>query len=424
MISSMLSTRLGLCAIGMAGAIAATVAGCTGDDTTDAAPTDAGMDSTSADGPESADTSGNDTTSDTSKPRGDDGGVDAGPAFDCDADTPDAGAEGGAQAPTDLRCTGLYADWDTKTVAADMRPFTPGYVLWSDGAVKSRWVHLPSGQKIDATNPDEWVFPVGTKFFKEFAIGGARVETRLFWKVASGQWVRTTYKWSKDESTATRLDIGSGGPPADAGVIDDGGANLDGAATFEIPSVQKCDACHNGRTDKVLGFEAVSLGAAKAAGVTLTVLKNEGLLVTDDGGVSSIPATLTIPEDATGNARESIGWLHANCGTTCHNANPKAGCYFNTMRLRVKVDELAGTPTVQSLELYATTHDVPATVALGDPAFNPYDRIAHGVPSKSLVRYLIGRRTTEPFEQMPPLDTHIVDTADLATIDAWITQMP
>src|SRR5262245_3812814 len=91
----------------------------------------------------------------------------------------------GGGLPVDLRCTGLYADWASKTVAPDVQPFAPGTPLWSDGARKQRWIQLPAGATIDTTNPDEWVFPVGTKAWKEFSLGGRKVETRLFQKVSA-----------------------------------------------------------------------------------------------------------------------------------------------------------------------------------------------------------------------------------------------
>jgi hypothetical protein len=77
------------------------------------------------------------------------------------------------------------------------------------------------------------------------------------------------------------------------------------------------------------------------------------------------------------------------------------------------------------MQVYTTTHDVPAVTGLGDPAFKPYNRITHGDPSKSLIRYLVGRRTTtEIYGQMPPIDTHTVDVADVANLNAWITALP
>ena len=85
---------------------------------------------------------------------------------------------GGAPAPSwppaTLRDTGLYSDWATKTIARDNLPFSPQYPLWSDGAKKSRWVRIPKGAYIDASNPDVWRFPVGTRLWKEFRFATPR----------------------------------------------------------------------------------------------------------------------------------------------------------------------------------------------------------------------------------------------------------
>ena len=53
----------------------------------------------------------------------------------------------------------------------------PTEALWSDGAVKRRFIYLPPGTTIDTTNMDEWVFPVGTKFWKEFSVDGRKLRT-------------------------------------------------------------------------------------------------------------------------------------------------------------------------------------------------------------------------------------------------------
>jgi hypothetical protein len=50
-----------------------------------------------------------------------------------------------AQAPAALSQTGLYADIASDTMAPGVVPFTPQFELWSDGAVKRRWMQLPPG---------------------------------------------------------------------------------------------------------------------------------------------------------------------------------------------------------------------------------------------------------------------------------------
>src|SRR5690349_1711795 len=98
---------------------------------------------------------------------------DAGPFDGGTADVPDAPAKRGRD---QLSQTGLYADIATKTIAADVLAFEPSYVLWSDGATKTRWVRLPPGTSIDTTDPDHWVLPVGTQLWKEFVRDGKRIE--------------------------------------------------------------------------------------------------------------------------------------------------------------------------------------------------------------------------------------------------------
>ena len=63
---------------------------------------------------------------------------------------PQAGPTGQAdetRPPASLRDTGLYSDWDSKTIAAGNLPYTPQYPLWTDGAAKQRWIPPPGRQR-------------------------------------------------------------------------------------------------------------------------------------------------------------------------------------------------------------------------------------------------------------------------------------
>jgi hypothetical protein len=332
-----------------------------------------------------------------------------------DAADPACVSDGGL--PDDLRCTGLYSNFAAKTVAPSARAYAPGAPFWSDGADKSRWVSLPPGTKIDSSNMDEWIFPSGTKFWKEFKVGGKRVETRLFSKTAprdpssdagiayAATWEWTTYKWSSDESTATRLDSGA--------------TNVNGT-TYEIPSQAQCDQCHSGKDDKILGFEALNMGLAGASGVTLSVLASEGRL-------TNAPATTTfaIPEDATGKARDALSWLHGNC-SACHNANQNAGALFTGLFLRVRTAELTGdggAARVQDLDAYKTAvnQDPKALTAFKNQGFKLI--AAHDV-AFSLIPKLAAARNVSGVPQMPPIVTHIADDAGVAKINDWISGLP
>jgi hypothetical protein len=329
---------------------------------------------------------------------------DSGVALDAGSlDAGDCGVGPSGEA-TELQCAGLYSDWASKTVAPGIVQYTPGLQLWSDGAIKTRWVQLPAGQKIDTSNMDEWTFPVGTRFWKEFRLPTSdsstptRIETRLLWKKSTG-WYRTTYRWSDDgETSATELT---------AGQLDVNGTG------YEVPSQYECQDCHQGRMDNVLGFEAVGLSAPGTSGVTMQDLV--------EAGTVTVPpdASLAVPGDAVESA--ALGWLHVNCGIACHNQGlGLAGPSGFWMRL-----DVATLGSVQATDTYTTgwnqvttTFQVPGAstsyrfhacdVASSAGYYRPSVRDGvNGVPANS---------------QMPTIDTHKVDDAGLAILSAWINE--
>jgi hypothetical protein len=306
---------------------------------------------------------------------------------------------GSAGEPLDLRCTGLYSNWASRTIASDVRQYDPGLHLWSDGANKTRWIYLPPGTKIDTSNMDQWMFPVGTKVWKEFDVGGARIETRLLWKKPSGGWYLTTYAWSSDQSTATELTTGK--------LAADG-------ASFEIPAQSACYDCHNGRYDAVLGFEAVALSTGQASGVTMATLAAANLL-TDP------PAKpITIPGDAT--AVAALGYLHMNCGIPCHNPD-SGGASGTGLFMRLDVATLASVTTTPTWTTGMGVSSFFAVPGVTSPQiFNPCN------PDSSSAYYRMNHRDgvdgTPGGVQMPPEITHEVDTTGVATIAAWLAGLP
>ena len=305
--------------------------------------------------------------------------------------------------PLGLACTGLYSDWPTKTIAPGLSPYTPGLVFWSDGATKKRWIYLPPGEKIDTSNMDEWTFPVGTRIWKEFSFpigdGGAetRIETRLLWKRGAGDWYRTTYAWSPDgETSATELTQGE---------LDAGGIG------YEIPSQSMCNVCHEGRLDDVLGFEAVSLAAPGATGLTMSALEDAGL-------ITAVPdASLAIPGDPVQAA--ALGWLHANCGTACHNSSTG---YAETTGFWMRLD-VATLGSVHATNTFTTGWNQP-TVGFNIPGATTTYRFHACDTGSSCAYYRPDHRDgvdgTQSGTQMPPIDSHEVDSADVAKVAAWI----
>ena len=152
-------------------------------------------------------------------------------------------------APDTLIETGLYEAGRLGVVDGRNQLFSPQYPLWSDGASKRRWIFLPAGAAIDATEAYEWNFPVGTKLWKEFAFGGRKVETRFLWKISATEWAFASYAWNADGTSASKAPE-EGLPRV---------AEIAPGKSHSIPSVTECRACHVSNRTEVLGFNALQL---------------------------------------------------------------------------------------------------------------------------------------------------------------------
>ena len=311
--------------------------------------------------------------------------------------------------PADLSCTGLYSDVGAKVLGPGIQPYAPAFSLWSDGATKQRWVYLPPGSKINAEDPDEWVYPVGTRFFKEFSVAGQRVETRLWQKVDDGYWVHATYAWNPDETVAQRHPGGD--------------VDVNGVA-YHIPTRNECEDCHKGRTDRILGFGVVSSGVVGATGVTLdTLVRDQRIFPTSFTGpyaLEAVPPVLNggAPPTSMTVAMKTFGWLHANCGISCHNENPRAIASRTGLHLRLRFEELDGRP-LAATEAYARMVNQPVVTANWRGGL----RVTPGNPDASWLYQLVSSRGPG-LPQMPPFASNVIDPEAVANLAAWIETLP
>lgn len=306
--------------------------------------------------------------------------------------------------PERLSQTGLYADLATKQVAAGLLAFTPQYPLWSDGARKQRWIALPPGTTIDGADPDAWVFPVGTRLWKEFAFE-RRVETRYLELTTDG-WVFATYRWLDDGSDAVLA----------AKFGERAVYRLADGASYDLPARSDCRACHEGKVSRVLGFSALQLSGARDPGALHSEPLGPGDLdlasLVRRGLVRGLPASLVAnpPRIAAGSPleRAALGYLHGNC-SHCHNARgPLADLDFS---LEVRVAPGAAPPG-------ALTTAVGRTARFQPSGAQPMQRIATGRPEASLLLQRISRR--DPISAMPPLGSRVVDGEAVALVERWI----
>jgi mono/diheme cytochrome c family protein len=312
-----------------------------------------------------------------------------------------------AQAPRLLSETGLYTD-SPSVVNPNNRAYSPQYPLWSDGAGKDRWILLPAGAPIDATRMDRWAFPEGTKFWKEFAFGGRKVETRFIWRATAQDWVFATYLWDDDqkdaalaprEGVASYLEIAPG-------------------KRHGIPSVADCLTCHE---RGVLGFSALQLSTdrdplaphaepLKPGMVTLATLVEEGLIKPAPSHLVETPPRIASDNPHT---RAVLGYLMSNCGS-CHAADGALGQLGLDFLHSPAAGDQAGEPGFASSVGRAGRWNIPS---LPEGATR---RIEPGAPERSSVFYRMNSR--RPLSQMPPLGTVLPDQQALDLLRRWITE--
>lgn len=250
------------------------------------------------------------------------------------------------------------------------RAYEPRFALWSDGATKRRWIRLPPGARIDTSNPDAWQFPVGTRLWKEFALDGKRLETRLLLR-AEDEWLFVAYAWNEAQTDAELL------PEGATAVL---------GTKHSIPAATQCQGCHLGTTSRVLGFSGVQLEG--------TALSPQKLF--DEGWLTTAPPSYEVPGDA--KTQAALGYLHANC-SHCHNqTRPPEGearCWNPERRFDFQV-RVATQPSTNAL------------TTIGAP----------GNPTWRDVLDIVGRTSAQG--GMPPLAKDVVDTEGVASLRAFV----
>lgn len=318
--------------------------------------------------------------------------------------------------------------------------YLPQYPLWSDGSIKKRWVYIPKRAQIDTRDPDNWVFPTGTKFWKEFAFeenGSLRkIETRLMEKTADDSWIMLTFVWNEAQTNAVLA--------PEAGIKNH--YELANGKFYDIPSQHDCEYCHskagidNGpQKTPVLGFSALQLsddrdpnaihGEPLTKGMmTLLALQKRKIVSHKMDYLPAIAESEYAPLQ-----RSVFGYLHGNCGH-CHNESGLAE-FTNTLNFNHK----ATARFIQQNGTYKTAIAKPITAYL-QPAGSPTLVINPGHAADSALIY----RMTEEFEQytfhvpdwhhsagfsltlgvkMPFVGTNVIDQTAIDVITEYINNL-
>ncbi|HUD46868.1 MAG TPA: LamG-like jellyroll fold domain-containing protein [Candidatus Baltobacteraceae bacterium] len=322
--------------------------------------------------------------------------------------------------PTLLSETGAYSDTPNRVPAAGLIPYVPNTPLWSDSAVKSRYMAVPNdsglaapAQQIGFAPTGAWTFPSGTVFVKNFdlvvnqtnpSVPLRRLETRLLVRNTDGSVYGVTYKWLPDNSDAQLLT----GSLTEAVLV----TNATGVVTqnWYYPSPADCLTCHTAVSGYVLGVNTRQLNGADtypATGVTdnqLRTLNRLGLFYPafDEAGITNFEQLSSVTNLSAPLVQRARSYLDANCAQ-CHQPGGTG----------ITFDARYATPLTNQNIINAV-----AAFSLG------YDNAKIVSPSDIWRSVLYDRmNTVDSTIKMPPLDRNTIDTNAVAVMAAWINSL-
>jgi hypothetical protein len=402
------------------------------------------------------------------------GGSDGG-AFTC----PTLAAPGTCAPPADIRCpypklsqTGCIdpSPFSDSTIPIKMAsvvvPYEVNSPLWSDGALKSRGMRLPTGGKIHvkdcAKNPTEcqvldpntakccaptaddgkWVLPAGTVMVKNFMFpdtsrpsGHKLVETRLFIHLAQPQllqgvkteWVGYGYQWDDAQMDATIIGTLVDGSDTAVSAVFNVKPTTGAAAqpiTWNYPSRLDCITCHTSITPATtptsgytIGPETVQMNRV-AAGDTMNQIDKFnalGMFETAPGKpykaalVAPYPGQSGSPPAGATLDQRARSYIHANCAF-CHRPDGK----WSGFDVRFDVP-------------FANTNLCLALPGKGDLGVTGATLLTPKNPMSSLIwlrmHAPVENATTGATGRMPEIGSSVIDTQGTDLISQWINSI-
>jgi len=293
-------------------------------------------------------------------------------------------------------------------------PYDLNTPLFTDYALKSRFVKLPEGTKAKYSSDEVLDFPVGTILIKNFyyqndlsnSESGRRIiETRLLVHEDKG-WNALTYVWNADQTEAY-LEISGTTIPVVWKAATGEVMNVD----YSVPNLVQCKSCHelSGKMAPI-GPSARQLNKEfnYSDGIHNQLAKWESLGILDE-----LPEMVNVPqlpvwdESATGSTEQRArAWLEINCAH-CHR---EEGPAKNT-GLYLRYSET---------DLYRLGVNKPP-VAAGRGSGGMKYAVVPRHPEKSILVHRM--ESLDPGVMMPELGRKLVHKEGVELVKQWISEM-
>ena len=324
--------------------------------------------------------------------------------------------------PSLLSGTGAFGDTPNRVPAGGLIPYQPNTPLWSDAAVKSRYLAVPNNggaitpnEQIGFLATNSWTFPAGTIFVKNFDLVVnetntsaplRRLETRLLVRDINGAVYGVTYKWRPDNSDA---DLLTGSLNEDVLITNATGVRTQ---TWYYPSPADCLTCHTPLAGYVLGVNTRQLNGNlvyPATGNTDNQLRTLNRLGLFNAAINEANITNYAHLSALTNLSASLeerarSYLDANCAQ-CHRAGNSIEANFDA-RYDIPLAS-------QNITNYPAQHNLGIDGACV-------------VKAKDIWRSVLLSRinTNLTAIKMPPIARNLIDTNAVQVFTDWINSLP
>ena len=320
--------------------------------------------------------------------------------------------------PRKLSDIGFFKDLASFEVHDAAIEYTVNAPLWSDGALKKRWVVLANDGQFDSEleqvkfSPEgKWRFPSGTVFVKHFdmqldlsdAQSIDRLETRFFIIDKNQVGYGLTYKWNDEETEAFLVESEL---VEELGMIDENGDDF--ILEWSYPSKDQCLNCHNSSANYVLGLSTHQLNGSlfykdiMREDNQLNYWSELNLFDTQIGVPNGYNKSVKLSEEGYSLDLKIMSYLDANCAS-CHNdkTNLEVDLDFRfqeTIHLRRYIDA--------NTQSHASSN-------------SPIIKAGDHQDSELWIR-----DAQRGKNQMPPLATKIIDGIYVDSLAKWIDNLP
>jgi uncharacterized repeat protein (TIGR03806 family) len=317
----------------------------------------------------------------------------------------------------------FFRDAGAREPNPGVTPYDLNTELYSDGALKFRYVYIPAGQaaRYSPDSPDEvFDFPVGTVLIKTFAFAQDMrqptenvrfLETRLLIRRAEG-WIALPYVWNEAQTEARLSAVGAN---VRISFTNDEGAAI--ALDWAVPNVNQCRGCHaraGGNDVLPIGPSARNLNrdydwrSSEMAGrPPINQLRYWQLNRRLEGLSEDIPAGVPNAYDTSAPLEQRArAYLDVNCAH-CHN--PAGPAHTSGLDLRWSQSDPAQWGVLKR----------PVAAGRGSAGFA--FSIEPGHPERSILLHRM--QSTDPGVMMPELGRTLVDDRAIALMRDWIAGM-